>query len=158
MNILGIDPGTTRIGYGVVKSEKNKITPVEYGLIDNPGKDRVFSLLNTHNSILALIDKYSPSQVSIEKLFFTNNKTTAMAVSEFRGVILLACAQRNTPVVELTPLQIKSGVTGYGKADKAQVQRMVKMILGIKEEIKPDDVADALAIAICGASNILSFK
>ena len=158
MIILGIDPGTTRIGYGVVESDKNRMVPVEYGLISNPGKVRSIDLVNTHKQLSKIIDKHHPEIVAIEKLFFTNNVTTAMSVSEFRGVLLFTCAQKGVPVVELTPTEIKSGISGYGKADKNQVQRMVKMILGIKEDIKPDDVADALAIAICGASNIIPVK
>lgn len=158
MIIIGIDPGTTRIGYGVVKSEGNKITPVDYGLISNPGKIRESDLMSTYDQLSTIIDKYKPDKISIERLFFKQNIKTALSVSEFRGVILLVCAKKGVPVVELTPSEVKSGVSGYGKADKNQVHRMVKMILGIKEDIKPDDVADALAIAICGASNILSDK
>lgn len=158
MTILGIDPGTTQIGYGVVSYQDNSFKAIEYGLIKNPGRVRSDDLISTYDQIVGLIDKYQPERIAIEKLFFATNQKTAMSVSEMRGVILLACARKGMPIIELTPLQVKSYISNYGKADKNQVQRIVRMILGIKEEIRPDDVTDALAIAICGTSNILSHK
>ena len=152
---LGIDPGTTRIGYGIVRHEKNKMTCVAYGIISNTGKDKLFDFKETEKNLTTLIKKHKPDVAGIEKLFFFNNQKTVMAVSEMRGVIMLTLAKHGLPVHEFTPLQVKQNISAYGRADKNQVQRMVKMLLNIKEPIKPDDAADALAIAICSASTIL---
>lgn len=153
---LGIDPGTTRIGYGVIQSERNKMTCITYGIISNSGKDKLFDFKETEKKLSALIKKHKPDVTGIEKLFFFNNQKTVMAVSEMRGVIMLTLAKHNLPVHEFTPLQVKQNISAYGRADKNQVQRMVKMLLNIKEPIKPDDAADALAIAICSASTRIS--
>jgi crossover junction endodeoxyribonuclease RuvC len=153
MIILGIDPGTTRIGYGLIQSEKNRLTPLAYGILSNAGKDKLFDFKETEKNLSTLIKKYKPDTASVEKLFFFKNQKTVMAVSEMRGVIMLTLANHNLPITEFTPMQVKQSLSGYGGADKNQVQRMVRLILGIKEEIKPDDAADALAIAICGASS-----
>ena len=149
MIILGIDPGTTRIGYGLINSEKNKLTCLEYGIIENQGKDKFLYFSNTVAELNKIIKKYNPQAAGIERLFFTKNQKTAMAVSEMRGILLLTLYQANLPIVEFTPLQVKSFISGYGSADKKQVQKMVKLLLNLKEDIRPDDAADALAIAIC---------
>ena len=149
---LGIDPGTTRIGYGVVQHDRNKMSCVAYGIISNTGKDKLYDFVETEKALTKLIKKYKPDMAGIEKLFFFNNQKTVMAVSEMRGVIMLTLAKHHLPVHEFTPLQVKQNISAYGRADKDQVQRMVRMLLNIKEPIKPDDAADALAIAICSAS------
>ncbi|MEK7138164.1 MAG: crossover junction endodeoxyribonuclease RuvC [Patescibacteria group bacterium] len=156
MIAIGIDPGTTRIGYGIIQSDRNKMTCVDYGIISNTGKDKLFDFKETEKKLSALIKKYKPDVAGIEKLFFFNNQKTVMAVSEMRGVIMLTIAKHNLPVHEFTPLQVKQNISAYGRADKDQVQRMVRMLLNIKEPIKPDDAADALAIAICSASTTIS--
>jgi crossover junction endodeoxyribonuclease RuvC len=156
MIALGIDPGTTRIGYGVVRHERNRMTALAYGILSNPGKDKLSDYKDTEKNLSELIAKYQPDVVAIEKLFFFKNQKTVMAVSEMRGVIMLTLAKHNLRVQEFTPPQVKQNISAYGKADKAQVIRMVQMLLGIKEPIKPDDAADALALAICCTDNILS--
>ena len=148
---LGIDPGTTRIGYGVIRGERNKMTCVAYGIISNTGKDKLFDFKETEKKLSALIKKYKPDMAGVEKLFFFKNQKTVMAVSEMRGVIMLTLAKHSLPVHEFTPLQVKQNISAYGRAGKDQVQRMVQVLLSIKEPIKPDDAADALAIAICSA-------
>jgi len=153
---LGIDPGTVRIGYGFVRHERNKMSPIAYGVISNDGKNKLFDFKETEKNLSALIEKYKPDVAGIEKLFFFKNQKTVMAVSEMRGVIMLTLAKHNLPVHEFTPLQVKQNISAYGRADKNQVQRMVRMLLGIKEKIEPDDAADALAIAICSAHDIQS--
>ena len=152
MIILGIDPGTTIIGYGVVEHSNNKMRGLTYGVIRNSGKDKLADLKSTAEKITQLIKTHNPDALAIERLYFLNNQKTAMAVSEMRGVILLTAAINNLPVQEFTPLQVKQFVSGYGGADKKQVQSMVRLILNIKENIKPDDAADALALAMCGYS------
>lgn len=153
MIILGIDPGTTQIGFGVVRVTGNKFESLDYGIIKNSGKDKLFYYKNTSHSLTELIKKHGPDVASVERLFFFKNQKTVMSVGEMRGVIMLTLANHNLPVLEFTPMQVKQALSGYGRADKKQVQRMVRLVLNIKEEIKPDDAADALAIAICGASN-----
>lgn len=150
MLILGIDPGTATTGYGIVELKGNKYASVAFGVIktspDLPLENRLFLI---HREIERLIKTYRPSEVAIEELFFNKNVRTALAVGHARGVILLAASQQATPVFEYTPLQVKQGVVGYGRAEKKQVQFMVKTILGLDKMPKPDDAADALAIAIC---------
>lgn len=153
MRIIGIDPGTTRIGFGVVDYQNSKFSLVKFGVIKNTKKDGSYSLVLAEKEISKLLEKYRPTLAGVEKLFFFNNQKTIMAVSEMRGVIILTLTKAGLPIVEPTPLQVKQGLSGYGKADKAQVQKMVRMLMGIKEEIEPDDAADALAIAICVANN-----
>jgi len=160
MRVLGIDPGIAIVGFGFVDKEGHKLTPVQYGAIQTeahtPQEER---LLQVYESAGALMDKYKPDSVAIEKLFFNRNVTTAFAVGEARGVIILAAAQRGLPIAEYTPLQVKQAVVGYGKAEKRQVQEMVKMFLKLSAIPKPDDVADALAVAICHAhSAVLTQK
>ncbi len=153
MIIIGIDPGTTQIGFGVIKNEGNLFEMLDYGIIKNPGKDKLFDYKNTAKMLSKLITKYKPGVAVVEKLFFFKNQKTVMSVGEMRGVIMLTLANHNLNVLEFTPMQVKQALSGYGRADKNQVQRMVRLILGIEEEIKPDDAADALAIAICGVNN-----
>lgn len=155
MIALGIDPGTTRIGYGVVKHDRNRLSCIAYGILSNPGTDKFADYVATEKNLTALIEKYQPDVVGIEKLFFFKNQKTVMAVSEMRGVLMLTLAKHNLPVQEFTPPQVKQNISAYGKADKNQVIRMVQMLLGIREPITPDDAADALALAICCAHNIL---
>ena len=149
MVILGIDPGTTRIGFGIINSDKGKLTCVRYGLLSEPSPAGVM------REIGQISDTYKPDMAAVEKLFFFKNQKTIISVSEMRGVIMAALAINNVPTKEFTPLQVKQAVSSYGRAGKDQVQHMVKLILGIKEPIKPDDAADGLAIAICCANNIL---
>lgn len=158
MIILGIDPGTTQIGFGIVEKKNNKLTCLDYGIIKNPGKDKSFDYQNTAKRISELIIKHSPDLTSVEKLFLFKNQKTVMAVSEMRGVIMLTLSNHNLPIYEFTPLQVKQAVSSYGRADKKQVESMVRLILGLKEEIRPDDAADALAIAICCANSYTPFN
>lgn len=154
MIILGIDPGTERTGYGVIKKDKNRLTVVEYGCIATPKNTENFKRISSISSQLKqIINKHRPQQAAVEQLFFFKNSKTVMSVSEARGAILLTATQLNIPIKEYTPLQVKQAITGYGKAEKFQIQKMVKVILQLKEIPKPDDAADALAIAICCANN-----
>jgi len=152
MVILGIDPGTTRIGYGVIQYEGNNFKCLDYGIIKNNGSDKLFNFKNTDKVLSELIEKHKPSLAAVEKLYFFNNQKTVMAVSEMRGVIMNVLDKNGLKIFEFTPMEVKRQVAGYGRAEKNQVQKIVKLILGIKEIIKPDDAADALAIALCGAS------
>ncbi len=149
---LGIDPGTTRIGYGVIQSDRNKMSCIAYGILTTNNKDKLVNFKEAEKQLSVIIKKYKPDVAGIEKLFFFKNQKTIMAVGEMRGVIMLTLAKHNLPIHEFTPLQVKQNVSAYGRADKDQVQRMVQMLLNIKEPIKPDDAADALAIAICSTS------
>lgn len=149
MVILGIDPGTTRIGFGVIEALNGKITCTKYGLIPEPSPTNVMAELGR------LIKTYKPDVAAVEKLFFFKNQKTIISVSEMRGVILTALTINNVPIREFTPLQVKQAVSGYGRASKGQVQQMVKLILGVKKPIEPDDAADGLAIAICCANNVV---
>jgi len=151
MLALGIDPGTAICGYGVVEMVGNKMTPLFYGAVfTDKGMAAEMRLKKIHEDITEIIQHFHPDIMSIEKLFFNRNVTTAIPVGQARGVVLLAAAQQKLPILEFTPMQIKLAVVGYGKADKEQVTFMVQRILGIKEKPRPDDVADALAMAICG--------
>ena len=150
MVILGIDPGYAIVGYGVVKSDTVKFKPLEYGAVTTPAKtDFTARLQKIYESICLLIDKYQPDAMSIEKLYFNTNTTTAIDVAQARGVIVLAAQLKGVPVYEYTPLQVKQSVTGYGRAEKKQVMDMVKHFLGLGAAPKLDDTADALALAIC---------
>ena len=150
LRILGIDPGYATVGFGITDYQGMDFRTVEYGAILTPAHtDFGGRLAQIYEDMCYLLDHFTPQAVSVEKLYFTNNKTTGIAVAEARGVILLACAQRGVPVYEYTPLQVKSAVTGYGKAEKRQVMDMTRRILHLAEIPKPDDAADALALAIC---------
>ncbi|GIP39219.1 crossover junction endodeoxyribonuclease RuvC [Paenibacillus sp. J31TS4] len=152
MRILGIDPGIAIVGFGFIDKQGSRLVPVQYGSIQteahtDPGE----RLKNVYEATMQLIDKYKPDAVAIEKLFFNRNVTTAFTVAQARGVMILAAVQHGLPVAEYTPLQVKQAVVGYGKAEKKQVQEMVKMFLRLSAVPKPDDVADALAVAVCHA-------
>lgn len=152
MIILGIDPGYAIVGVGVVEYVGNKFRTLEYNAITTPaGMPTVERLQKIYREMNMYIDKYSPDAMAIEELFFNSNQKTAINVAQARGVLLVAAANRNIPINEYTPLQVKQAVTGYGRADKKQIQQMVKMMLGLNAVPKPDDAADALAIAICHA-------
>ncbi len=154
MIILGIDPGTAKIGFGVINKTR-ELKLIEYGCIQTPKnlKDSQ-RLIKLHEQLQKIIKKHKPDMVAVEDLFFFKNLKTAISVSQARGVILLTAAKLKVPISEYTPLQIKQAVTGYGRAEKKQVQKMVKMILNLKKIPKPDDAADALAAAICCAHSI----
>jgi crossover junction endodeoxyribonuclease RuvC len=151
MLVLGIDPGTATTGYGVVRSlENGDLEAVSYGVISTPkNTDPEDRLLTIYNEISKLIALHSPETAAVEKLFFQRNVTTALAVGQARGVVLLALAQKGISIGEYTPMEIKQAVAGYGGADKQQVQLMVKAILNLQDIPRPDDAADALAVAIC---------
>lgn len=152
--ILGIDPGTAAIGFGIIKKEK-EISLIDYGCIKTPTNlTTAERLKELHRQLNALIKKHKPDMVAVEDIFFFKNLKTAIKVSQARGVILLTAAKSKIPVFECTPLQVKQAATGYGRAEKIQVQEMVKTLLNLKEIPKPDDAADALATAICCAHTI----
>lgn len=158
LTILGIDPGIADTGYGIITFENNKIIPIDYGSIVTDKKtDLAKRLEKLETELKKIIKKYQPDIIGIEQLFFCNNAKTIISVGQARGVVMLTAAKNNLLIKEFTPLQVKQGVTGYGKADKKQIQQMIKVILGLKEIPKPDDAADALAIAIC-AINTNSFS
>jgi crossover junction endodeoxyribonuclease RuvC len=150
MIIVGIDPGLATVGFGVIQKAEEKIIPVSYGCIRTSAKKQTPErLLEIYSETNALFEKYNPQTVAIEKLFFNKNVTSAMRVSEARGVILLAAQQKQIPVFEYTPAQIKKAITGTGHADKRQMQEMIKSLLGLDELPRPDDAADGLSIALC---------
>lgn len=153
MRILGIDPGTGILGFGVVDVDtKGKATLCDAGVIRTPVKQPDSQrLLTIYDELSAIIKDNKPNAIAVEKLFFAQNVTTAMSVAQARGVVLLCGEQSGLDLHEYTPQQIKQALTGYGKADKKQIQEMVRVILGLKEVPKPDDCADALATAICHA-------
>ena len=149
MNVLGIDPGYVIIGYGVLDTSKQNML-LDYGAIVTPKEDSMpIRLENIDKSLKYLFDKFKPDVVAIEELFYFKNQKTVIQVAQARGVILLACQKYCGNIYEYTPLQIKQALTGQGRAEKAQVQFMVKAILGLDSIPKPDDAADALAVAIC---------
>jgi crossover junction endodeoxyribonuclease RuvC len=150
MIVIGVDPGIARVGYGVIDVVNRKHEPVCYGCIES-GKDQRTPerLLHIYTETAALFDKYPPAHVVMEKLFFSRNITSAMNVSEARGVLLLLAEQNHIPVTEYTPNQVKQAITGSGRADKRQMQEMITRLLHLKEIPKPDDAADALSIALC---------
>ena len=152
MIILGIDPGIAIVGYVIIEYKNNKFKVIDYGAIFTPASTSTTKRLEKiYKGIDILIKNYNIDEVGIEELFFNKNVKTAITVAQARGVILLACSHNDKPIYEYTPLQVKQGVVGYGRAKKLQVQQMVEIILNLKEIPKPDDVADALAIAICHA-------
>ncbi|OGH21392.1 MAG: crossover junction endodeoxyribonuclease RuvC [Candidatus Levybacteria bacterium RIFCSPLOWO2_01_FULL_38_13] len=149
MRVLGIDPGIARTGWGVIESQKSKVKSQNFGCIETSSKDDVeYRLKKIYSEILKLIEKYSPDSMAIEELFFNTNAKTAFIVGQARGVILLAGAEKNIPLAIYTPLQVKIAVTGYGRAEKAQMGKMVKTILNLNSVPKPDDTADALAVGL----------
>ena len=154
MIVLGIDPGTATTGFGVLRVDGSRIRPVDVGVILTPSKDPInLRLLSIYDGINTLLDKYEPDTVATERLFFGRNVTNALSVGRAIGVILLAFAQRGLVWAEYTPMQVKMAITGHGGAEKKQVEFMVTRLLGLQETPKPDDAADALAIAWCHASS-----
>lgn len=152
MLILGIDPGTALMGYGLVAYERGRLQVIDYGCWEtSPAKPISLRLQILYRSLQEVFNRYRPDHVAVEELFFNKNVRTAISIGEARGVALLAAAEAGLPVFEYTPLQVKQAVVGYGRAEKVQVQAMVKALLGLKEVPKPDDAADALAVAICHA-------
>ena len=156
MVILGIDPGVAIVGYGVVECVSGNFRCLEYGCITTPAhtllEDRLSEI---YQGMQELISRHRPDCMSVEELFFNNNQKTAVDVAQARGVILLAANQARLPIYEYTPLQVKSAVVGYGRAEKQQVMYMVRQYLHMKETPKPDDAADAIAIAICHGNTAL---
>ncbi len=149
---LGIDPGTTRIGYGVIDDAGGKLQALAWGILDVPATRAEGDKQAVRAALTALLAQYKPTSAAVEKLFFLNNKRSAMAVSEMRGVIMLALVDHGLTVHEYSPPQVKQQICGHGQAQKHQMQKMVGMILGIREKITPDDAADALALALCCAT------
>lgn len=152
MRILGIDPGLAIVGFGVLEYQGSRFRTLGYGSVQTPaGMPTEQRLAEIYRGIGELIDTYKPDCMSIEEIFFNTNQTTGIRVSEARGVILLCAAQKGLNIFEYTPLQVKQAVVGYGRAEKKQVISMVTMLLGLEKPPKPDDTADALALAICHA-------
>lgn len=152
MIILGIDPGLAIVGYGVIDSQNGGSRPIDCGVINTPKEDSVpVRLSKIYDGMISLIERYKPDCIAIEELFFNTNITTGINVAQARGVILLACTQKNLKMYEYTPLQIKQALTGYGKAEKKQIQFMVTRLLNLKAVPKPDDAADGLAVALTHA-------
>lgn len=150
MRILGIDPGYAILGYGIIDMNGNRFSVCGYGAVTTDvSMEMPDRLKHLYTQIMEIIREYEPDVASIEELFFNTNAKTAILVGQARGVIILACANSGLEIREYTPLQIKQGLVGYGRAEKKQVQAMVKTILNLKEVPKPDDTADALAAAIC---------
>ena len=155
MIILGIDPGLATLGYGVIEADNNKRRLIQFGTLTTPaGQPMPQRLRAIFQGMNQLMDIYQPDDVAFEELFFSKNITTGMAVSAARGVALVAVVERTENLYEYTPMQIKQAVTGYGGADKHQVQQMVKMLLNMKEIARPDDAADALAVALTHANSM----
>jgi crossover junction endodeoxyribonuclease RuvC len=154
--ILGIDPGFGRVGFGIVKKDpRNCWQAVAYGCIEtSPKKKFIDRLAQIHEEVERLVKKYKPTRMAVEQLFFFKNVKTAVEVGQARGVILLTAVENGLPVDEFTPLQVKQAMTGYGRAEKGQMQKMVALILGIKGKIKSDDAADALAVAMCAGESL----
>jgi crossover junction endodeoxyribonuclease RuvC len=153
MIILGIDPGYAIVGYGAINYEKNRYVPTQYGAITTPAKMEFSSRLEIiYDGLDEVIKSVKPDAVAVEELFFNSNTKTAIDVAQARGVILLVARKNNVPMFEYTPLQVKQAVVGYGRAEKSQVMEMTRLLLKLKSVPKPDDTADALAIAICHAN------
>lgn len=150
MIIFGIDPGYGIIGFGVIEKLGNKYNVLDYGVITTPAKTDMSLRINIiYDEITEKINKYNPDVIAMEELFFNKNITTGIAVAQARGVLVLSATQANKKIYEYTPLQIKQAITGYGRADKTQMQRMVKTLLNLTTIPRPDDAADALAVALC---------
>ena len=152
MIILGFDPGLATLGYGVINTDGYSHRLLDYGVISTPAGMRTpIRLRSIYNDVSWLIDKVKPDAIAVEELFFNQNVTTAINVAQARGVLLAACSCKTDELYEYTPLQVKQAVVGYGRAEKKQIQTMVSSLLRLKEIPKPDDAADALAVAICHA-------
>lgn len=150
MLIMGIDPGIAILGYGFIEYKGNSFKAIEYGAITTQAGTPMSQRLSIiHNQLTELIEKYKPDAFAAEELFFNKNIKTALTVAHARGVAIVVASNMGLPIYEYTPLQVKQAIAGYGRAEKKQMQQMVKVLLGLKEVPKPDDVADALAVAIC---------
>lgn len=157
MIILGIDPGFARTGYGIIEEKNKNLRMLDYGCLSTPA-GLIFEkrLKKIREGLTDLIKKYKPDVCAVEKIFFCKNTKTAIDVGQARGVVILTAAEKNLKIREFTPLQVKQFITGYGKAEKGQIQKMIKILLGLKEIPKPDDAADALALAIIGSNNFIT--
>lgn len=155
IRILGVDPGYAIVGFGILDYDGVRFTPIEYGAVlteaGTPFPERLRAI---YTDMEFIFTKYSPDCMAIERLYFNTNQKTAIDVAQARGVTVLSAARRNIPIAEYTPLQVKSSVTGYGKAEKQQVMEMTRQLLGLAQIPKPDDAADALAIAICHGHSV----
>lgn len=152
MRVLGIDPGYAIVGYGVIDYTGNKFEVVEYGAITTEAGEEMNSRFKTiHDDLNTIIERTNPEFMAIEELFFNSNQKTAINVAQARGVLLLSALNHGLRIYEYTPLQVKQAVAGYGRAEKRQVQQLVKTLLNLEKVPKPDDTADALAIAVCHA-------
>ena len=152
IKILGIDPGFAIVGYGVVDYAGNKFAVQDYGAVTTDSKENIFvRFKQIYDEVSQIVERAKPDCMAIEELFFNTNSKTAIAVAEARGILILSAMNAGVPVFEYTPLQVKQAVTGYGRAEKGQVQQMIKLLLNLEKVPKPDDVADALAIAVCCA-------
>ena len=156
--IIGIDPGYAITGYGIVTKTGNKLKVVDYGVIETKAHTEFpLRLLTINERIRCILEQYKPDLMAVEELFMGNNRTTAVGTAQARGVVIVEAARLDIPVYEFTPGQIKLAVTGYGKAEKKQVQQMIKSLLGLESVPKPDDAADALAVAVCLANTGTAF-
>jgi crossover junction endodeoxyribonuclease RuvC len=150
MLTLGVDPGVAATGFGLVEQRGDKLSHVSSGCITTSSKESAhIRIAKIYSELKSLITKYRPDQIAVERLFFGENSKTAMAVGQARGIVLLVAAEKKIPIAEYTPLEVKSALTGYGKAEKRQIQQMVKVLLHLLQAPKSDDEADALAVAIC---------
>jgi len=150
MLVLGVDPGLATMGYGVVIESDQQLIAIAYGVIRTPaGLPKAERLMQLHEQLDELLTTYRPDVAAVEELFFSTNARTALTVGEARGVVLLTLARAGLSIVEYKPMEVKQAVTGYGGADKVQIQQMVRILLGLDDIPRPDDAADALAIAIC---------
>lgn len=156
MRILGIDPGYGRVGWGVIEQSKgNDWLVLGYGCIEtNPKETFIERIQEIHGELVRVIKKYQPERMAVEEVFYFKNAKTVIEVAQARGVIVLTGVENNLPVDEFTPLQVKQAVTGYGRAEKAQMQKMVATILKLVKPIKSDDAADALAVALCAGQSL----
>lgn len=155
MRIIGIDPGTGILGFGVIENSQGKTQLVDAGVVRTPThEDDAVRLVTIYEELTDIITATRPGAMSVERLFFARNVTTAMTVAQARGVVLLCGRQAGLTIAEYTPLQIKMALTGYGRADKKQIQEMVRVLLGLKETPRPDDCADAIAAALTHAQTI----
>lgn len=150
MLVLGIDPGTAITGYGLVREGKERLSLVAFGVVTTPSDQPLPERLQAiHRGLTAVIHEHKPDAAAIEELFFSRNVRTALSVGHARGVVLLALADTGVPIYEYKPLEVKQAITGYGGADKQQVQEMVRMLLNLEHTPQPDDAADAVAVAVC---------
>ena len=157
MKILGLDPGIATIGFGLVEASRGKFSLIKCGVITTPAHTSLASrLAQIYDDLTELLEAFRPDAVSVEELFFNTNITTGIAVAHGRGVLLLACQKAGVKIFEYTPLQVKQAVVGYGRAEKSQVMDMVRRLCGLKAAPKPDDAADAVALALCHARSSTS--